>query len=41
LFLPPWITIEDLYLLLESGEPKSARVYPEGGIWVLERKLES
>jgi esterase FrsA len=27
----PWITIQDLYLLLESGEPKSARVYPEGG----------
>ena len=25
----PWITIQDLYLLLESGEPKSARVYPE------------
>lgn len=27
----PWITIQDLYLLLESGEPKSARVYPESG----------
>jgi dienelactone hydrolase len=27
----PWITIQDLYLLLESGEPKSARVYPDGG----------
>ncbi|HXC48912.1 MAG TPA: alpha/beta fold hydrolase [Candidatus Sulfotelmatobacter sp.] len=27
----PWITIQDLYLLLESGEPKSARVYPEAG----------
>ncbi len=27
----PWITIQDLYLLLESGEPKAARVYPEGG----------
>jgi esterase FrsA len=27
----PWITIQDLYILLESGEPKSARVYPEGG----------
>jgi esterase FrsA len=27
----PWITIQDLYLLLESGDPKSARVYPEGG----------
>ena len=26
-----WITIEDLYILLESGNPKSARVYPEGG----------
>ena len=27
----PWITIRDLYLLLENGEPKSARIYPEGG----------
>ena len=27
----PWITIQDLYLLLESGEPKSARVYSESG----------
>jgi esterase FrsA len=27
----PWIAIQDLYLLLESGEPKSARVYPESG----------
>jgi esterase FrsA len=27
----PWITIQDLYLLLESGEPKCARVYPEAG----------
>jgi esterase FrsA len=27
----PWITIRDLYLLLENGEPKSARTYPEGG----------
>lgn len=27
----PWITIQDLYLLLESGEPKAARVYPEAG----------
>jgi dienelactone hydrolase len=27
----PWITIQDLYILLESGEAKSARVYPEGG----------
>jgi hypothetical protein len=27
----PWITIQDLYLLLESGEPKSARVYPKAG----------
>ncbi len=24
-------TIEDLYLLLEGGSPKTARVYPEGG----------
>ncbi|HEV2116570.1 MAG TPA: alpha/beta hydrolase [Terriglobales bacterium] len=27
----PWITVRDLYLLLENGEPKSARTYPEGG----------
>lgn len=27
----PWITIQDLYLLLESGDPKSTRVYPDGG----------
>jgi esterase FrsA len=27
----PWITIQDLYLLLESGEPKSARVYSQSG----------
>jgi len=27
----PWITIQDIYLLLESGAPKSARIYPEGG----------
>ena len=27
----PWITIQDLYLLLESGQPKSARIYPESG----------
>jgi esterase FrsA len=27
----PWITIQDLYILLENGEAKSARVYPEGG----------
>jgi esterase FrsA len=27
----PWITIQDLYLLLESGGPKAARVFPEGG----------
>ena len=26
-----WISIQDLYLLLESGDPKSARVYPDGG----------
>lgn len=27
----PWITIQDLYLLLESGEPKAARVFPDAG----------
>jgi len=27
----PWISIRDLYLLLENGEPKCARTYPEGG----------
>jgi esterase FrsA len=27
----PWITIQDLYLLLENGEAKSARIYPDGG----------
>ena len=27
----PWITIQDLYILLESGEPKAARVFPEDG----------
>ena len=27
----PWITIQDLYLLLESGDPKVARVFPEDG----------
>jgi esterase FrsA len=27
----PWITIQDLYLLLENGEPKAARVYPDAG----------
>jgi len=26
-----WITIQDLYLLLENGEPKTARVFPEDG----------
>jgi esterase FrsA len=26
-----WISIQDVYILLESGDPKSARVYPEGG----------
>jgi esterase FrsA len=26
-----WITIQDAYILLESGDPKAARVYPEGG----------
>lgn len=26
-----WISIQDLYILLESGDPKSARVYPQGG----------
>ena len=27
----PWITIQDIYVLFEGGEPKLARVYPEGG----------
>lgn len=27
----PWITIQDLYLMLETGNPKTARVYPEAG----------
>ncbi len=27
----PWITIQDLYLLLETGAPKAARVFPEDG----------
>jgi esterase FrsA len=27
----PWITIQDLYLLLEGGAAKSARVYPDAG----------
>jgi esterase FrsA len=27
----PWITIQDVYILLEGGEPKAARIYPEGG----------
>ncbi|HLK33828.1 MAG TPA: alpha/beta hydrolase [Terriglobales bacterium] len=27
----PWINIRDLYLLLENGEPKSARTYANGG----------
>jgi len=27
----PWITIQDLYVLLESGEPKAARVFLEDG----------
>jgi esterase FrsA len=26
-----WVSIQDLYILLESGDPKAARVYPEGG----------
>jgi esterase FrsA len=26
-----WITIQDTYILLESGDPKAVRVYPEGG----------
>ena len=26
-----WIRIDDTYILLESGDPKAARVYPEGG----------
>jgi dienelactone hydrolase len=27
----PWITIEDSYLLMNTGEPKSIRLYPNGG----------
>jgi len=27
----PWISIQDVYLLLETGAPKAARIYPEGG----------
>ena len=27
----PWITIQDLYLLLETGQPKAARVFPDDG----------
>lgn len=27
----PWISIQDVYILLESGEPKAARIYPDGG----------
>ena len=27
----PWITIQDLYLLLETGQPKAARIFPEDG----------
>lgn len=27
----PWINIQDIYILLESGEPKTARIYPDGG----------
>lgn len=27
----PWISIQDIYLLLETGQPKTARLYPEGG----------
>ena len=27
----PWITIEDSYLLMETGEPKCMRLYPNGG----------
>lgn len=26
-----WITIQDLYLLLENGQPKAARIFPEDG----------
>jgi dienelactone hydrolase len=27
----PWITVQDQYLLLESGDIKSARIFPEAG----------
>jgi esterase/lipase len=27
----PWITIQDAYLLLQTGQPKAARFYSEGG----------
>ena len=27
----PWISIQDVYILLESGEPKFARIIPDGG----------
>jgi esterase FrsA len=27
----PWISVQDIYLLLETGQPKTARLYPEGG----------
>lgn len=27
----PWMTIQDIYILLETGEPKAARIYPDGG----------
>ncbi len=27
----PWITIEDSYILLEGGDAKAARIFPEGG----------
>jgi len=26
-----WISIQDTYILLESGDPKAVRVYPQGG----------
>lgn len=27
----PWISVQDIFLLLETGQPKTARLYPEGG----------
>lgn len=27
----PWISVQDIYILLEGGAPKSARIFAEGG----------